>query len=116
MENERSILSYEYVSEILVFLLEKKTVKCADLSEVVTSPTTRRNVLKKMKEKSLVEIQTNLRPRKTYIITLTQYGTGVARKVREAYDMMEGREPEVEDQPNHGSSADVRGEMKHASG
>ena len=112
----RSVLSHEYVNEVLVTLLEKGAVNCNDLSCIITSPTTRSKVLVKMKGEHLLDIRMKTGPRKTYVISLTQYGTGVARKVREAYDMMEGREPEVEDQPNHGSSADVRGEMKHASG
>lgn len=95
-KDSRSILSHEYVSEVLVALLKKGTVKCDDLSCIITSPTTRRKVLGKMREAHLLDIRMKTSPRKTYFITLTQYGVGIAQRIREAYDMMGNWKPEVE--------------------
>lgn len=88
----RSILSHEYVNEVLVTLLEKGAVNRNDLSCIITSPNTRSKVLVKMKGDHLLDIRMKTSPRKTYVISLTQYGMGIARKIREAYDIVEGNE------------------------
>lgn len=102
----RSILSKEYVADILVFLIGKSVI-CGDLDAVVKSPTTRRDTMIKLRDAGLVRIDVILKPRRTYRVTLTPLGEHVAKLLKEADDILSGREPVRDDKTNHSTPETV---------
>ena len=95
--NGRSILSKEYVIEILLHLQNYDSVICTDLSCIVKSGTTRKNTLIQMKDADLVYIKKIDRPRLTYSISLTPKGSVVAGYIKLANEKLENEATETEE-------------------
>lgn len=111
------VLSRRYAISVLKFILKNgPELKFSDLGGIVTTYHTLVDLLSELESEKLVMTWQGRNPYKTNYVKLTPVGARVAEYLLKIEEVMAGREPEVEDQPNHGSSADVRGEMKHASG
>ena len=90
IDNGRSILAREYVIEIMLFLRNKDEVICSDLSGIVTSGTTRKSTIIRMKDADLISIRKVERPRLTYGIRLTPKGEMIADDIKRADDRLKG--------------------------
>lgn len=109
-DNGRSILSREYVVEIMLHLREEGEVICTDLSCIVTSGTTRKSTIIRMSDAGLVSIKKVERPRLTYSIELTDKGSRIADDLKRANDLLNDLMPEPE--TNCGSSETERAEVR----
>ena len=75
-------------------------VKYSDLSEIVTTFGTLSDLMHELEEAGLVETRKVMKPYKTNYAKLTPLGIKVAQKLQDIEDLMNGKDPEPEDNPS----------------
>ena len=86
-----STLAKKHVSTVLLFLLEKGTVKKTDIVSVVHSNTTVDKLTTELSSEGFIEIKKEFAGRKTYEISLTPKGRSVAEQLKRAEEAAKGK-------------------------
>ena len=84
------ILSRKHVSTVLLFLLQRGTVKKGDIVDVVRSNTTVDKLIRELREEDMINVSNEFAGRKTYRISLTPKGTKMAEQLKRAEDIERG--------------------------
>ena len=93
-ENPKSILSYSYVVDILIFMATHDDLICSDLSVIVSNLDRRKTVYRRIVDAGLADYSVDMRPRKVYHLFLTEAGQQVAAKLLAADSIARGLSPE----------------------
>lgn len=84
------ILSRKHVSTVLLFLLQRGTVKKGDIVDVVRSNTTVDKLIRELKEEDMINVSNEFAGRKTYRISLTPKGIRMAEQLKRAENIEKG--------------------------
>jgi DNA-binding MarR family transcriptional regulator len=85
------VLYEKHANRILTFLFEKGEIKKTDLLEVVSSSDSLSNTIRKLEQEGFITTESKVVGRKIIVIKLTEKGFRVAKKLKEAEEVSEGK-------------------------